>query len=335
MAGVIEPHGPAPPRLATLLPRYASRRDDGSVFVPGESFLADGLAAMGHELAHSPLLFQGGNLMAVRDPATAERILLVGESEVHRNTALGLTRAQTLEAFRVEFGVDRCEVLPSVSFHIDYDLCVRAHEGQLIAFVNDRLAAVRLVLAAGIDALERGGVVGVAEAGTARDHLRRNRLLGVMDALGPHLARRANVDGEYPLSLANVFAVGAADCPTGNLHRFLVAMDVVRGYLAALRRADAQREELHERLREIGFRVVPVPSLSEAGRSLTYVNGIHDRTRYVMPAYGGLFTPRDDAAAAVFERVLGPDVRIIRVLSGESQRRSGAVHCAVSVYPRV
>ncbi len=76
----------------------------------------------------------------------------------------------------------------------------------------------------------------------------------------------------------------------------------------------------------------PVPSLSEAGRSLTYVNGIHDRTRYLMPAYGGLYRSVDEAAAAVFERVLGPDVHVIPVLSGESQRRSGAVHCAVSVY---
>jgi hypothetical protein len=52
-----------------------------------------------------------------------------------------------------------------------------------------------------------------------------------------------------------------------------------------------------------------------------------------MPAYGGLYAGVDAAAAAAYASVLGPDVRVIPVLSGESQRRSGAVHCSVGVYP--
>src|SRR5690606_15211952 len=40
-------HGAQRDHVAILVPRYASRGEDGSTFAPGESFLADGLAAAG------------------------------------------------------------------------------------------------------------------------------------------------------------------------------------------------------------------------------------------------------------------------------------------------
>src|SRR5690606_11573208 len=158
-------------RIATLTPRYASRGEDGSTFVPGDTFLLDGLAKADHLVIQSPLLFQGGNLLAVQDPATGKRLLLVGEAEVYRNIALGLTEAQVLDAFRIEFGVDRCEILPAVSFHIDYDVCVRAHEGQQIAFVNDTQAAVRLILKRGVDVLAFNNMIDAADAAAAHRYI--------------------------------------------------------------------------------------------------------------------------------------------------------------------
>src|SRR5262249_6393379 len=121
----------------TLIARYASRAEESSVLVPGDTFVAESLQSAGLRVAQSPLLVQGGNLYAASGPASGERVLLIGEAEVCRNVSLGLARDQVIEAFRVEFGVDRCVVLPAVSFHIDFELTIRAHEGRLLAFVND------------------------------------------------------------------------------------------------------------------------------------------------------------------------------------------------------
>ena len=107
-----------------------------------------GAAAIGAELIHSPLLFQGGNILCAVDPKTGERILLVADADIYRNTALGLTAAQAIEAFRVEFGCDRCEMIETASFHLDYDISVRAVDGKLIAMVNDPKAAAKIILQA-------------------------------------------------------------------------------------------------------------------------------------------------------------------------------------------
>ena len=96
----------------TLVPRYASRGEDGAVLVPGETFLVDGLAAAGLRIVRSPLHFQGGDLITAQDPATGQRTLLIGEADVYRNTMLGLTREQVLEAFGIEFGVDGAWCFP-------------------------------------------------------------------------------------------------------------------------------------------------------------------------------------------------------------------------------
>ena len=58
------------------------------------------------------------------------------------------------------------------------------------------------------------------------------------------------------------------------------------------------------------------------------------RSRYIMPAYGGLYAPLDDAAAAAFRQALGPGVEIVPIDCAETQRRAGAVHCSCSAYPK-
>ena len=71
-----------------------------------------------------------------------------------RNTALGLSASQVLEAFRSELGVDRCVVLPSISFHIDYDVTFRSQPEGILAFINDTGEAVRIIIEEGLRALE-------------------------------------------------------------------------------------------------------------------------------------------------------------------------------------
>ncbi|MCP3904242.1 MAG: hypothetical protein GY715_11475 [Planctomycetes bacterium] len=342
--------GDRPPEVMTLAPRYASRRSDGSVFVPGETFLLEGLSAAGLTVVQSPLLFQGGNLMPVLDPATGERVLLIGEAEIARNTALGLSEEQVIEAFTVEFGVDRCVVLPSVSFHIDYEVTLRAVDGRLVAFVNDTDAAMRMVLDLGLHALVRQRVLDESTARAASEALRSGDAQGYVERVAGHVYALAVERHQFPLSVAEGFAVDAIDSPVGNLQRYLVALDMAvaaslpeaeqtlnpntRAYLGTFPRTAADRASLHETLRAQGWEVVAVPSLAAEERSLTAINGVHDRSRYLMPAYGGFYAALDDLAAAAFRARLGPDVEVIPILCGETQRRNGAVHCAVSVLPR-
>jgi hypothetical protein len=335
--------------VATIVPRYASRREDGSVFVPNESFLIDGFAATGHTVVHSPLLFQGGNLLLVDEPVAGFRTLLVGEAEIYRNTAMGLTVGQVLQAFRVEFGVDRCVVLPAVSFHIDYDVSVRVGaDGQVIAFVNDTDEAIRIVLGLGIDALETHGTLSRETAAVAREHLTTGRIADMVQLVRPLVLATMDDRGRLSVELARHFAVGAMDSPVGNLQRFMAALDAAtslnadsspadrhaRSFYASFDRRRADRADLHRGLASLGWLVVPVPSLADAEVSLIAINGIHDRARYLMPAYGGFYAPLDKAAAEVFRQALGPGVDVVPIFCGESQRRVGAVHCSAAAYPR-
>jgi hypothetical protein len=344
--GAITGAGAARPAL--LVPRYASRRDDGSEFVPGESLLVESIAAGGIEVVRSPLLFQGGNLMVVRDPASGRRILLAGEAEIHRNAALGLTAAQAEDALRAELGADEIVVLPSVSFHLDYDVSVRAAGGRLVAFVNDASAAAIEIVALAAARLEDAALLSAGAARPAIDRLRRGEDALLVELVGAAVAREASSPGVYPLAFARTFTAGPADSPAGNLQRVLTALDLLaaaaapaddaamhanlRAYLRALREIDADRRRLHEVLRSRGFEIVPIPSLAEGVRSVNYLNAIHDRRFVLMPAYGGFLAPLDEAAR--YEAALGPEVRVIPILCAESQRRNGAVRCAASVFPR-
>jgi hypothetical protein len=328
-----------------LLPRYASRGEVGASLVPGDTFVGEGLAAAGLRVVRSPLLFQGGDLLVARDPKTGERILFVGEGNVWRNTALGLTREQVLDAFRTELGVDRCTMLPAISFHVDEELSVRAVGGRLVAFVPDAVAAVRIVLRCGVEALEKAGVV--AAAGPIAD-LEAGRDAEFLERVLPPLLARCPAYGRFPESLASAFSRGSADSGVGNLQRFLLATDLLTSwttdlehpapsldphavaYLRSFVRRDAERRDLAATLRKAGLDVVRIPSLPEEKRGIDYLNGVHDRGRYLMPAWGGLYAPLDDAARAAFAKALGPDVAVVPILTSESQRRGGGVHCSLS-----
>lgn len=337
------------PRLVTLVPRYASRREDGSVFVPGESFVADRLNAAGHEVRQSRLLFQGGNLIAVRDPKSGARILLMGEAEIYRNTALGLTRRQVEEAFRVEFGVDECLVLPAVSYHIDYEFSFRENDKKLIVFVNDTVPAREIVLRTGLECLQAAGVFSAEVRKTSTGHLDAHRDREFLGTVMSPLLQTAATNGGFPASLARHFSTGPVDSGVGNLQRFLLALDLLAAELlpseswpmdehsqafrrAILRRRD-DRKRTWETLARRGWVLTPIPSLSEEGLSINYVNGIQLRSKYVMPAYGGLYEQLDKTSQSRFSDGLPKNVEVVPISCGESQRRVGAVRCSASAYP--
>jgi len=337
--------------LATLTPRYASVGEGLSTFRPGESFLMDGVSAAGHAVVQSGLLFQGGNLLAVRDPKSGERILLVGEGELYRNVALGLAPDQALSAFRVEFGVDRCVEIPAVSYHLDFDVCVRAHGGELVAFVNDTAAVARRVVELGIAALERHGILGTNITQTVWADLAAGRDREALGHLTNLLRQQRSGRETFPSTLSRCFVATRVDDGAGNLQCFLLAMDVLEAsapgqsapslgterseYLGALRRLEAARQQQADTLRHLGWKVVAIPSMTDLYRSINYLNGIHHAGGFVMPVFGGFYTSLDTAAQAALRETLGQDFKITTIQSAECQRKHGGVHCMTAAYPHL
>lgn len=339
--------------VAWLAPRYASRGEDGTTFVPGENLAVEGFAATGRTVAMSRLLFQGGDILCVQDPRDGTRFLLVGESEVARNRALGLTLEEVLAALRAEFSADRCVVLPAVSFHVDLEVTVRATQGGLVACVLDTTGAARTIIQCGLDALESAGFLDAEAKRAARADLDQNRHAEFFARVGPVLQPHQHAGGRFALTFAERFASGPADSGVGNLQRFLLALDLWAAarigqataedlgvdpdsfaYLDSLRRRELDRMRVANALEALGWTVVPVPGLSDGTRSLNPLNGLQLAGRYLMPAYGGLFAPLDTAARESFTRAFGAGVRIDPVACGETQRRAGGVHCAAAVEPR-
>lgn len=334
--------------VVTLVPRYASRGEEASSWVPGDARALEAFAAAGFRVARSPLLFQGGNLIVVRDPKRAERVLLVGETEIFRNVALGLTHEQVVGAFQAEFGVARVLVLPALAYHVDYEVSVRAIDGELVCFVNDAWPAVQEILHAASRALAGAAKLdaqSARELDSAIDALDAERVAGL---LGPQLVAQAVGPGQFRESFARIFSAGERDSHIANFQRVLLAVDLLLGRAAAGRAGDPNtrayleagvrqmqaRTQLAELLSAQGWSVVPVPSFSEGARSIDYLNGVHAQGLYLMPAWGGLFAALDARAQAAFERRLGPGVRVVPIFCSESQRRFGAVRCAVGVLPR-
>lgn len=350
-AGYLAGSEPGTGTWATLTPRYASQNEIRTVFMAGESFLMDGLQAAGHSVIHSPLLFQGGNLIVAHDPRRQERLLLLGETTLYRNMALGLSQEQVLAAFQTELGVDRCVVLPVVSYHLDYDVTLRVHDGAVLAFVNDAAAAARIIVQRGLEVLAQNQVLPAGQAQAARADLEADRVTGVLRTVASALTSALDPQGRYRTNLVRRFAAGPTDAPGLNFQCFLAALDVlasraltgaaepteplVRDYYAALREMEAAAGAQRDTLRRLGWTLVLIPSMPDLYRSVNYLNGLQERSRWVMPVWGGLYAGLDQAAANAFRQALGDGVRISRIFSQGLQSYHGGVHCAASAYPRL
>lgn len=334
---------------AILAPRYASMGEDESLFMPGESFLLTGLIQTGVRVFHSGLLFQGGNLLVVRDPARNQRLLLISQSEINRNLALGLTAPQIEEAFKTEFSVDRCIVLPLVSYHLDYDLTCRAVGNQLVAFVNDPVSLSRMVVRRGAAALAKAGAVPAEDANTMIRALETSDEARRALALADLIERARSAPGSAPSPMVAAFKVDAMDSGSANLACFCVGLDWLicaspedlpatisgarREYLGAMRRKLARLAEQKRALEKDGFRTVAIPSMPDLQIGMNYLNGIHDRSRFLMPAYGGFYQGADELAVRSFAAVFGPKIRVIPIPCADMQWQHGALHCMVSIFP--
>ncbi len=342
-----------------LAPRYASRGDFGSILDPGETWMVEGLPPAGIGVARSPLLFQGGNLLVVGDPGGDGRLLLAGDAEIDRNVALGLRRDEIRAAMRTEFGVDRVVVLRPPAFHLDFATTIRrvpvdpARRGgptRAVAFVHDEDAGFDLMLEIGLDRLVRAGALEAAVAAEARSALAAGDRRRVIDLVGPPLYARQRADGMWPLTLADAFGDAPGREGVAVLDRFLCAFERLMGleleprqvpgppevqvYLATYPRREADLAAFDRELEDLGFELVRLPGFALQRRSVNAVNMVHGRDRILRPVSGGTLAPLDEAARAVLEATVGRSARIIDLPTAETQRRSGAVGCAVAAWPR-
>lgn len=349
-AGIVMGPAAGEVRRATLVPRYASRDEGSSAFLSGESFLMDGLAAAGERVIHFPLLFQGGNLLAVREPGSGERILLLSEADLHRNVALGLGPEQVLQLFRAGFGVDRCLIIPAVSYHLDFDLNVRAIDGRLVCFVNDPAPAVRTILQLGLEAMSRRGYIDAGLLENLLEDLETGPGRRVHDEIGRLLKKHRRIDGRFPAELANVFTAGPIDSAAGNFQCFLQALDLLavplresltdlsverRDLLAALARIESARQVQRDALTRLGGRLIDIPGIPNLFRSINYLNGLHQPAGYVMPVFGGFYAPLDELAEKTMRDVAKGQWSLTSIQCAELQRNHGGVHCAAAAYPVV
>jgi hypothetical protein len=230
---------------------------------------------------------------------------------------------------------------------------VHAQPDGLVAFMSDTGTSTRIAIECGLKALEKNGTLNAENAQLARDDFAAGRLDPFMQRLMDVMDAKAVGFGAFPESYARTFAAGASDSGVGNLHRFLLARDTLTAlslanakieemgldphlasYLASTRRRESDRRKIAEALIREGFRVVGVPSTSEGMRSMNTLNGVHAPGVYLMPAYGGIYADFDAAARKAFEDAL-PGVKVVPIFCGESERREGAVHCSVSVLPKL
>lgn len=340
---IIDANGQKKP--AWLLPAFATRGDIGGTDIPGETIAGARLSVEGASILRSSLLFQGGNLLCTRNPRTGKRLLLLGEAEVARNLQWGWSQQEIVVAFQKEMSVEQVVVLPGISYHLDLELNVRALGDRMVAFVADSESARRLVLTAGMEALRKGGLLDQAAVANATDALAKDRTRDFMNIVGPVVLGHALEFGAYPKNLADKFSAGPADSGVGNFLIFLHAMDSLLalslapeevpqdrpgGFLRAIRRNEHARLALHKQLADLGFEVVKVPAISNGERGINPVNCIHAKRAVWVPVWGGLFAEFDKAAIAAYRAAMDANVEIIPILSSETQRRGGGLHCAVS-----
>lgn len=158
-----------------------------------------------------------------------------------------------------------------------------------------------------------------------------------------------NDQGELKASFAGHFSAGDTGAGDFNLQVFLAAFDLLSArflewdemeldqssveYFEALQAMVRELDRQRKVLEGEGWKVVLTPSLPDLRHSINYINGIHVRGRFLMPAIGGLYREVDEAVEAVYREALGPGVEIVRIATQELQRHHGAVHCVASVYP--
>ncbi|MEW5800470.1 MAG: hypothetical protein AB1847_00060 [bacterium] len=356
--GVLYNHWGRGREYITLVPRFASAGEDYSEYRPAESFVFDQVQRAGWRVVQSPLLFQGGNVLPVKNPKTGELTVFAGQAELVRNIRLGLKEDEVQEALAREWGADRIEILPPLSFHIDLEVSFRWHRGRMIAFINDSMAAARLIVKCGIQGLFSCSVLTESEARKLTFWLehaeQEDRLLQI---LWHKVNEFRDEEGQFASNKDDFFVISAEESGRTNLSRFLLGLDLLSAahrekekfwakladqdaredlfdYYRLLLEREEQRDQLKKRLLSLGIEVIPLPSTSDDDVSLNYLNAVHDLDAIYLPALGGMFQEMDRKVLEMVKGSIGNSVKIHLIRNSSTQSQCGGVHCSVSVYGR-
>ncbi|MGA1867325.1 MAG: hypothetical protein ACMUJM_02145 [bacterium] len=340
----------------TLIPRFASAGEKYSEYRPAESFIFDQVQGAGWHVVQSPLLFQGGDIIPVRNMETNELLVFVGEAEVARNKELGLSEEEVLQAFGREWGADRIEVIPSLSFHIDLEMSFRWHKREMIAYVNDSLSAARLIIKSGIKRLYSCNLLTGQETEQLlywlEHSFQEDQMIQILwDKINELFLK----DGRFSGDTVELFKVSEEEVGDLNFSRFLLALDIVTAsqkegeqfwrklkdhylgegalsYFASLLEREQKRNVLKNQLLMRGMKVIPLPSISHEELSLNYLNAVHDLGAVYLPSFGGLFQELDEKVIEIIKNSLGNTVKIHLIRNSQTQFDCGGIHCSLSTY---
>jgi hypothetical protein len=352
------------------VPRFACVGENYSEYRPAESFIFDQVQRAGWRVVQSPFLFQGGNLLPVKNPKTGELIVFAGQAELVRNTRLGLREEEVAEALRREWGADRIELLPPLSFHIDMEVSFRWHNGRMLAFINDSMSAARLIVKCGIQGLLSCSVLTAPEASELTwllEHSEHQDQL--LEILWDKVNEFRDEKGQFASARADLFVISGEESGRANLSRFLLGLDLLSAahkerekfwakraerekragrekraernsrqelfeYYRLLLEREEQRVRLKKHLSSLGIEVIPLPSTSDDDASLNYINAVQDLESVYLPAFGGMFQDIDRKVIEIVKGSLGNRVKIQPIRNSVTQSQCGGIHCSVSVYGR-
>jgi len=338
--------------LITLLPRYANQNEQMSKFYPGDSLLFEVIDEVVGRCVSSPLLFQGGNLLIFKNPTTGKRIMLLGEAEIYRNIALGLTQQQTIEAFKIEFAVDQIVIFPAITFHVDMEITLRRVGNTIVACIVDEIKASRIIIDEAISAFTTANLIDPTQLKRLQQLSADDDLVEIAKSL--RVLTNALKDKSFSLTskAASALVKTPFESPQLNGQRFLLAVDYItakamqtdkfldktisaseREYLNSLSIRSAEREELAAQLADFGIIIHRVPAFGDEEVGINYLNVVHLSDTVIFPSLGGFFEPLDIAAAKEFQLAFGNNVNIEPFATAAAQQAYGGVHCLVSLYP--
>lgn len=294
------------------------------------------------------------------------RVLLVGEAELVRNLHSTPSIGAIEQDFQREFGADRVVALPNASFHIDYDVSVRLVDTRVVAFVNDQATGAALITLAAIEHMERRAAAprqrsaGPAPTRAAlhalREAVQSTDPSRIASHFGPLVSAHTGPIGQVRESFADLLAPGSGPPSSdpvarrsrwADAHRVLAAFDTliapsgadhgapasnpILSFYRAINRQMDRRRAITQLIAACGWQIVSVPSISDADRSVNFINALHTARSALVPSVGGLFAAVDQRALNVWRSSVGASVEVIPIPSGESQLRQGAVRCSAQL----
>ncbi|GAB4108940.1 MAG: hypothetical protein Kow001_08010 [Acidobacteriota bacterium] len=343
--------------LRGLVPRrlYEGSSENGPVY----ELLLDQIAAGMAGFARSRLSWEGGDLMAVRDPGHPERLLLV-HGDAARPYLGDLTPAEYAYVLKLEFGADATLDLSGLAAHVDF--AVNFLAGSKVALLarpltgNHNLA--REALASLIGRFNGSPHAELAELRSllaAREHASaselRRALRRALDArpawvLPPVDDALSEAAGSLTLFEVNRLLAGDPERAREQVFRGwsrLSGSQIIDAHLALVAsQLHGSSSDLRKRLEHagrtlerLGFQVVEVPTIQvdpDLGiqwAGLSHVNFVNLEGKIFLPRFG--FGAEEDALFDRLQDSLPAGYTVVPVYAQHLLLHNGGLHCMFGI----